>query len=91
MSTLIQCSPVKSQRSTHIKQIQDKYAHEKPKGLHRRSEHPTLWINEQQEVWIPDGARELQLGLYAIAHQHVGGHRGQKATLAKMLDPETRK
>ena len=43
------------------------------------------WVNKQGEKWIPDQDKELQLLLYAAAHQGVSGHRGRKTRASSNL------
>ena len=48
-----------------------------------------VWRNEDNEAWIPDGAKQLQHLLYAVAHQGVSGHRGREVTM-KLLQGRVR-
>ena len=54
----------------------------RPKGLKPSDERPLLWQNANGLVWIPDADEAMRKMLYAVAHQGMQGHRGQKVTLA---------
>ena len=54
----------------------------RPKGLKPSDERPLLWQNADGLVWIPDADEAMRKMLYAVAHQGMQGHRGQKVTLA---------
>ena len=49
---------------------------------HRRDDAHGALVNEQDRVWIPDDALDLQQRLCVVAHAGVGGHRGIRTTTA---------
>ena len=67
-----------------IAAVQEDHLKTKPRGLHKSREVPKLWVNAQKKIWVPDGAQQLKRTLYALAHQGIADHRGQKATLATL-------
>ena len=67
-----------------IRDSQNKFAGQRPDGVHREGGARGWWVNKQGEKWIPDQDKELQLLLYAAAHQGVSGHRGRKTTLGRL-------
>ncbi|MAA69217.1 MAG: hypothetical protein CL915_10755 [Deltaproteobacteria bacterium] len=64
--------------------VQQKAAATRPANVRLRPEVPQLWQDADRRVWIPDGARRMKRLLYALAHQGVAGHRGQKATMRNL-------
>ena len=67
-----------------IAEVQRDHASTRPRGLRKSRETPRLWVTRQRKIWVPDGATQLKRTLYALAHQGIAGHRGQKATLANL-------
>ena len=60
---------------------QRKHLSEKPINLFQRND---VWENENNIIWVPDNATDLQLRLCVIAHTSAAGHRGIYATEAAL-------
>ena len=67
-----------------LRQVQDQYAASRPAALKLGRGSPQLWEDDQRRVWIPDQAVRMKRVLYALAHQGLAGHRGQKATMVNL-------
>ena len=63
---------------------QAKFEKTRPPGVHRSNGTRGWWMNKSGMKWVPDEDKELQLLLYAAAHQGFSGHRGRKATMKRL-------
>ena len=68
----------------HLAAVQEQYAASRPSGMKKSREAPQLWIDPHGKIWVPAEAERLKWVLFALAHQGLAGHRGQKATLANL-------
>ena len=64
-----------------IKAAQKKHAKSRPSHYKKVA---GVWRNKAREAWIPDGAKQLQHLLYAVAHQGPSGHRGRDITMTHL-------
>ena len=72
--------------ASRLRSSQEKFVKSRPKGLRRVGGERGWWVNKTGQKWIPDEDKELQLLLYAAAHQGFSGHRGRGATLMRLQE-----
>ena len=66
-----------------IHDVQQAAAHERPPNLHLDND---LYCTQENSIWIPASATDLQLRLCITAHTGPAGHRGMDATYRTLRD-----
>lgn len=70
--------------ATRFRRPQEKFAKSRPPGLSHTGGPKGWWVNKEGLKWVPDEDKDMQLLLYAAAHQSFSGHRGRNATLHRL-------